>query len=133
MAWQLYKVILILAKFFLKYEEGGGEGEGGGERGGGSNWPLPLQKKLPSKSPALLGLRHLSKFKSNKMFHNKSQETRNNFVNQSIKNQVSVLLVLIVSNVNIKRRYVKQSIFMSIYLATQSYIFVLLCFIIEND
>ena len=37
----MYKVILILDKFFLKYE-------------GGSIWPP--QKKLPSKGPALLGL-----------------------------------------------------------------------------
>ena len=45
------KVILILDKFFLKYE---GIGEGG-EGGEGVIWP---QKKLPSKSLALLGLSH---------------------------------------------------------------------------
>ena len=40
----MYKVILILDKFFWKCERG-------------SNWPPPCpQKKLPSKSPALLGL-----------------------------------------------------------------------------
>ena len=39
----MYKVILILDKFFLKYEEGV------------KLTPHP-QKKLPSKSPALLGL-----------------------------------------------------------------------------
>ena len=38
---QLCKVVLILDKLFLKYE-------------GGSNWPP--SRKIPSKSPALLGL-----------------------------------------------------------------------------
>ena len=47
----MYKVILILDKFFLKYEWG--------EGGGGSNWTP--QEKLPSKNQALLGL----KFSSN--------------------------------------------------------------------
>ena len=42
----LHKVILILDKFFLKYEGWGL-----------SSWPSPHpQEKLPSKSPALLGL-----------------------------------------------------------------------------
>ena len=43
----MYKVILILDKFFFKYEGGGG----------GKLTPPPPQKKLPSKSPALLGLK----------------------------------------------------------------------------
>ena len=42
----MHKVILILDKFFLKYEEGGG--------GGGVKLTTP-QEKLPSKSTALLG------------------------------------------------------------------------------
>ena len=50
----MYKVILILDKFFLKDEEWE-VGVGGGL----SNCPPP-QEKLPSKSPALLGL---SKFR----------------------------------------------------------------------
>ena len=41
--------MLILDKFFLKYEGRTGGG------GGGSNWPP--QKKLPSKSPVLLRLK----------------------------------------------------------------------------
>ena len=41
----MYKAILILDKFFLKYEGGGV----------GSNWLHP-QEKLPPKSPALLEL-----------------------------------------------------------------------------
>ena len=53
----MYKVLLILDKFFLKYE-------------GGSNWPS-RQKKLPSKSSALLGLfDHISSNVSkNKILH----------------------------------------------------------------
>ena len=47
----MYKVILILDKFFLKYE-GGEEGAEGGMEWGGD---LPQQEKLPSKSPALTG------------------------------------------------------------------------------
>ena len=47
----IYKVISILEKFFLKYEGGVGRvGEGV------KLIPLPPQKKLPSKSPAILGL-----------------------------------------------------------------------------
>ena len=53
------KVMLILDKFFLKYEGGGGV-EGGKrwvEKGGGVEvgW-RGVKKKLPSKIPALLGL-----------------------------------------------------------------------------
>ena len=40
----IYKVILILEKFFFKYE------------GEVKLTPLPPRKKLPSKSPAILGL-----------------------------------------------------------------------------
>ena len=40
----IYKVIFILEKFFFKYE------------GEVKLTPLPPQKKLPSKSPAILGL-----------------------------------------------------------------------------
>ena len=40
----MHKVILILDKFFLKYEKGG-------------QIDLPSQEKLPSKIPALLGLK----------------------------------------------------------------------------
>ena len=47
----MYKVILILDEFFLKYE--GGLGTGGGGGGGQTDTP---QKKLPSKSQALLGV-----------------------------------------------------------------------------
>ena len=43
----MYKVILKLDKFFLKYEGGGG----------GGLKLSPPQEKLPSKSPALLGLK----------------------------------------------------------------------------
>ena len=43
--FNVFKVILILDEFFLKYE-----GEGGAQT------DPPPQKKLPSKSPALLGL-----------------------------------------------------------------------------
>ena len=50
----MYNVILILDKFFLKYE-------------GGSNWPPP-QEKLPSKSPALLGLKHFLEVVTNGFF-----------------------------------------------------------------
>ena len=46
---QLYKVILILDKFFLKY--------GGVVKMTTPHTPPTPQKKLPSKSPALLGLR----------------------------------------------------------------------------
>ena len=50
----MHKVILISDKFFLKYEGGGGKGsEGGGVK-------LTPPEKLPSKSPALLGLTLLS-------------------------------------------------------------------------
>ena len=51
----MYKVVLILDKFFLKYEkeEGGGGGLGGMVRGGSIESP---QEKLTSKSPALLEL-----------------------------------------------------------------------------
>ena len=45
----MHKVILILDKFFLKYEGGGG--------GGVKLTPPSPQEKLASKSPALLGLR----------------------------------------------------------------------------
>ena len=61
----MYKVILILDKFFLKYE-------------GGSNWPQP-QEKLPSKSPALLGLKSVYNFKPTSILiqykHKKYKET----------------------------------------------------------
>ena len=44
----MYKVLLTLGKFFLKYEGGWG-----------SNWPpISPQENLPSKSPALSGFKH---------------------------------------------------------------------------
>ena len=43
--------MLVLDKLFLKYEDGGTGG------GGKIDHPPPPQKKLPSKSPALLELR----------------------------------------------------------------------------
>ena len=46
----MHKVILILDKFFLKYE---------GRGGGGGQFDPPPQEKLPSKSPTLLGLKPL--------------------------------------------------------------------------
>ena len=45
--WQLYAVVLILDKFFLKYE-GTGDGLGGG--GGVKNFPPPKKKKNPQKT-----------------------------------------------------------------------------------
>ena len=51
-ARQLFKVILILGLFFLKYE-GDGDGDGGG---GGQFDPLPPEKTTLKKAQPLSGL-----------------------------------------------------------------------------
>ena len=64
----MYKVILILDKFFLKYEV--------------------LQKKLPSKSPALLGLKsEIDKLDVGKL---KTTQVDLNKLSDATKNEVMV-------------------------------------------